>query len=124
RARRTPSDRIYWRKNKSDRDVAVAFLLDMSASTDEEIDDRPREKGYPDPVGSYRWHRDHQWHWHWDEPASEPRKRIIDVEKESVVLLTQALETIGDSYGIYGFSGYGRDNVEFFVIKDLAENLN
>ena len=30
-------------------------------------------------------------------------------------------DTIGDSYGIYGFSGYGRDNVEFYVLKDLEE---
>jgi nitric oxide reductase activation protein len=32
--------KIYWRRNKVERDVAVAFLLDMSASTDEEIDKR------------------------------------------------------------------------------------
>ena len=32
--------KIYWRRNKIERDVAVAFLLDMSASTDEEIDKR------------------------------------------------------------------------------------
>ena len=32
-----------------------------------------------------------------------------------------ALETIGDEYGIFGFSGYGRENVEFYVIKDLEE---
>ena len=36
----------------------------------------------------------------------------------------EALETIGDRYGIYGFSGYGRDNVEFYVIKDLNEDFN
>jgi len=51
-------------------------------------------------------------------------KRIIDLEKESTVLLMEALETIGDRYGIYGFSGYGRDNVEFYVIKDLDEDFN
>jgi len=50
-----------------------------------------------------------------------PPKRIIDLEKESTVLLIKALETIGDAYGIYGFSGYGRENVEFYVIKDLEE---
>ena len=27
-------------------------------------------------------------------------------------------------YGIYGFSGYGRENVEFYVIKDINEALN
>ncbi|MEO8457103.1 MAG: hypothetical protein ABI559_04755, partial [Chloroflexota bacterium] len=33
----TPTDKVYWRRNKIERDVSVAFLLDMSASTDEEI---------------------------------------------------------------------------------------
>ena len=50
-------------------------------------------------------------------------KRIIDLEKESTALLIQALETIGDTYGIYGFSGYGRENVEFYVIKDIEESF-
>src|SRR5438552_6425848 len=52
-----------------------------------------------------------------------PPKRIIDIEKESTVLLIKALETIGDTYGIYGFSGYGREAVEFYVIKDLHERF-
>ena len=51
-------------------------------------------------------------------------KRIIDLEKEGVALLLQALESIGDIYGIYGFSGYGRENVEFYVIKDVEESLS
>jgi nitric oxide reductase NorD protein len=58
------------------------------------------------------------------EELSRPTsKRIIDVEKESTALLIQALESIGDIYGIYGFSGRGRDNVEFYVIKDIAERF-
>ena len=39
------------------------------------------------------------------------------------MLLINALETLGDDYGIYGFSGYGRENVEFYVIKDLDEKF-
>ena len=39
------------------------------------------------------------------------------------MLLMTALETIGDRYGIYGFSGYGRDNVEYYVIKDFDETF-
>ena len=35
----SPSDKIYWRRNKVQRDVSVAFLLDMSAPTAEAIDD-------------------------------------------------------------------------------------
>jgi hypothetical protein len=124
RAGQTPSDKLYWRKNKGDRDVAVAFLLDMSASTDEEIEERPRATSYVEPPPAIRWDRPNGWRWQWDEPLEEPRKRIIDVEKESLVLLIKALETIGDTYGIYGFSGYGRENVEFFTIKDLDERLS
>ena len=38
----SPSDKFYWRRNKVQRDVAVAFLLDTSASTAEAIDDSKR----------------------------------------------------------------------------------
>jgi nitric oxide reductase activation protein len=52
------------------------------------------------------------------------QRRIIDVEKEAIVLMMDALESIGDRYGVYGFSGHGRDNVEFFVLKDIEEDFN
>jgi hypothetical protein len=118
-----PNEKIYWRRNKIDRDVAVAFLIDMSASTDEEIN--KREKKYDDdeydddPRKYLSW-----WVSKRRQELTSPPKRIIDLEKESTVLLMTALETIGDQYGIYGFSGYGRDNVEFFVIKDFDESLD
>jgi nitric oxide reductase NorD protein len=110
--------KIYWRRNKIERDVAVAFLLDMSASTDEEIDKRkPRNPSdTSDPRRYYQWLAQNR-----TQQLLEPPKRIIDLEKESLVLLTHALEVIHDRYGIYGFSGYGRENVEYFVIKDLEE---
>ncbi len=119
----SPNEKIYWRRNKIERDVAVAFLIDMSASTDEEIN--KREKKYDDddydddPRKYLSW-----WVSKRRQELSSPPKRIIDLEKESTVLLMTALETIGDQYGIYGFSGYGRDNVEFFVIKDFDERLD
>ncbi len=97
RAGAGPLARFYTRRNKIQRDVAVAFLLDMSGSTNEEIS-RP---------SSAR--------------SAEGGKRIIDIERESTVLVVEALEAIGDAYGIYGFSGHGRENVEFYVIKDLDE---
>ena len=56
--------------------------------------------------------------------AERFQRRIIDVEKEAIVLMMDALDAIGDSYGVYGFSGHGRDNVEFYVIKDLAEEFS
>jgi nitric oxide reductase NorD protein len=35
-----------------------------------------------------------------------------------MVVMAAALEALGDSYGIYGFSGYSKDNVELFVAKE------
>ena len=116
----SPSDKIYWRRNKIQRDVAVVFLLDMSASTAEAIDDAKRvadDWSPPDDPREYlAWLRARR-----EEGSRRSYKRIIDVEKESAVLLIRALETIGDFYGIYGFSGYGRENVEFYTIKDIDE---
>ncbi len=37
--------------------------------------------------------------------------------------MAQALEEIGDLYAIYGFSGHGRDCVEFFDVKSFDEPL-
>jgi nitric oxide reductase NorD protein len=114
-------DKVYWRRNKVERDVAVAFLIDMSASTDEEIEKR-KQKYHDEPD----FDNDPRKYFQWlaqrrSQQAVVPPKRIIDLEKESTVLLIKALEAIGDTYGIFGFSGYGRDNVEFYVIKDLDE---
>ncbi len=118
------TDKVYWRRNKIERDVAVAFLLDMSASTDEEIEKRKQKYADDDdfdddPRKYFQWLAQRR-----SSQAMKPPKRIIDLEKESMVLFIRALETIGDAYGIYGFSGYGRDNVEFYVIKDLQETFS
>ena len=121
-----PQARIYNRRNKVERDVAVAFLLDMSASTDEEIekqrqpyDSNDKDDFDGDPRKYFQWLAARR-----AKNAIEPPKRIIDLEKESTVLIVEALEAIGDSYGIFGFSGYGRDNVEFHVIKNLDEQMS
>jgi nitric oxide reductase NorD protein len=118
RNRMTPDERIYWRRNKDERDVAVAFLLDMSASTAEAVEESTQTDWSPptDPVGYTSWLRARR-----GETARRPYKRIIDVEKESMVLLMTALEAVGDRYGVYGFSGFGRENVEFYVIKEVDE---
>jgi len=41
--------------------------------------------------------------------------------KESLVLMTEALEVLGDRYGIYGFSGMRRTRCEIYHIKDIDE---
>ena len=117
-----PDEKIYWHRNRARRDVAVVFLLDMSASTAEAIDEG-RQVAYDrdapdDPVEYMVWLRRRR-----EGLVRRNYKRIIDLEKESTSLLIQALEAIGDTYGIYGFSGYGRENVEFYVIKDINEGF-
>ncbi len=103
----TPSEKVFWRQHKIDRDVAVAFLLDMSGSTGEAIGRPENASGSQDAAALF----------------DRIQRRIIDVEREAIVLMSDALETIGDRYGVYGFSGHGRDNVEFYVIKDISEDF-
>jgi nitric oxide reductase NorD protein len=96
RARRPPSTKLYRARVREVRDVATLFLLDMSASTDEPLES-------PTP--------------------GRPPRRIIDVTKEALVIMAEALEELGDAYAIYGFSGQGRDNVEFYPVKAFSETL-
>ncbi len=114
-----PDGRVYKARKKEARDVATLFLLDMSASTDEPIHREPRKAELADDDSD-------DWMKAWQrrqEPARRPR-RIIDVNKEALVIMAQALEEIGDSYAIMGFSGHGRDNVEFYVIKEFDQELS
>ena len=98
RTRRTPSDRLYVARKPEDRDVATLFLIDMSASTDEPL---PSEDRHAPGV-----------------------RRVIDVTKDTLVVLAQVLEEMGDAYAIYGFSGHGRDNVEVYRVKSFGERLS
>ena len=84
------SDRIYVRRERKERDVAAAFLVDVSGSTSRQL-------------------------------ASG--RRVIDLEKEGLVLLCEALEAVGDQYALYGYSGQGRGQVDFLVIKDFDDQL-
>jgi hypothetical protein len=100
RAGQSPSEKIYIEKNRKDRDFSTLFLLDMSASTDEWVDGKDRKAGFPSP---------------------EREKKVIDIEKEALVVMAEAMDEIGDEYAIYGFSGYGRKEVDFYAIKGFQE---
>ena len=93
-------DRLYTRKLRRERDVAVSFLLDMSSSTARTI------SRYP------------------NHPYTQPGQRIIDIEKEGLVLMSEALEAVGDAYSMQGFTSEGRRNVKFYVIKDFSESYS
>ena len=46
---------------------------------------------------------------------------INEAEKESLVLMAEALETLGDRYAIFGFSGMTRTKCDFYQIKGFEE---
>lgn len=79
------SERLFTRKTKLERNIAVMFMVDMSGST---------------------------------------RGWINDAERESLVLLCEALEMMGDRYAIYGFSGTTRKRCELFRVKDFDDSYN
>ena len=129
RAKASPSDKLYMRRSKQERDVAAIFLLDMSASTDQEVVDEGAadSDAETEPIKEYDFvdtlAEDPLWG-AWDPSRSPPqleRRRVIDVEKEALVLMADALEELGDAYAVYGFSGYGREAVDFFVAKEFDD---
>ncbi len=79
------SERLFTRMHRTERNIAVIFMVDMSGST----------KGW-----------------------------INDAERESLILLCEALESLGDRYAIYGFSGMARKRCEIYRIKEFSEAYN
>jgi nitric oxide reductase activation protein len=94
------SERIYTKRLRRRRDVAVSFLLDQSSSTARTIGRHPLQ------------------------PYTHPGRRIIEIEKEGLVLMSEALEAVGDVYSINGFTSEGRRNVKFYVMKDFDEHYS
>jgi nitric oxide reductase NorD protein len=83
------SDQIYSTRQKRDRQVAVAFLVDMSGSTGRQVGGKARP--------------------------------VIEIEKEGLLLLSEALAAIGDQYAMYGFSGKTRQTIDIHVLKDFDQ---
>lgn len=153
RAGHSPDERVYSRRERVHRDVCAVFLVDLSASTDDPVDPPPPSPSDPEddflwgrgpwerpaaPVGALsgrdptdgdrgrrplpQQEEEREAH---PAPAeaAEPR-RIIDVQRDAMLAMSAALEQLGDSYGIYGFSGYGRDCIEVFVAKEPEERFS
>ena len=105
----SPSDGLYASREKTARDVTVAFLIDKSSSTAEHID--PSERASAAQLAAMNVH-------------GRNYRTILDLEKEAAALLMTSLDRLGDTYGIYFFSGSGREDVRFHVLKDFDERLS
>ncbi len=118
-----PDERVYQRRDRITRDVAAVFLIDLSASTDDPVV-APALPQEPDKTAPNADDDDPLW-----QPAARadrnapPPRRIIDVLRDSIALMARALDTHGDAFAVYGFSGYGRDCVEFYVAKEFSESF-
>jgi len=99
--RREPSPpvRFYQKPRIQKRDLATLILMDCSGSTGEPGEDA-RVK------------------------AERRAERIIEVERESALILGQGLAGLGDSFAICGFSGQGRENCEYYVYKGFDDPWN
>jgi hypothetical protein len=92
RAGRIPSDRLFIKRLKQERDVAALLLVDLSRST--------------------------------ANPVAGGEDTVLTVAKQALVLFCEALQVVGDTYAIAGFSGTGRHSVDYFRIKDFDEPLS
>ena len=90
RTGRLPDDRLYIKRVKKRRNVAVLVLVDLSRST--------------------------------ASKAAGANASVLDIEKEAIVLLSEALTVVGDRFAIAGFSGTGRLGVDYLRIKDFSES--
>jgi nitric oxide reductase NorD protein len=142
--KRQQDDAVFVRRERTRRDISVAFLVDMSASTsilipqaDLELSVKDQNKGgslssdgAPEPINDYPYlygggmsARDNYQSSSITEPESRPR-RVIDVAQDAVALMCEALHQLGDDFAVYGFSGDGREQVDFFVAKDFQDALS
>jgi nitric oxide reductase NorD protein len=87
-----PSDRLFVKRVKDRRDVAVLLLADVSRSTANIV------------------------------PGTDAS--VLDIEKEAIVVLCEALSVLGDAVAAAGFSGSGRHGVDYFHIQKFGEPLS
>jgi nitric oxide reductase NorD protein len=88
RAGAPSDDRLYTAARPGRRDLAIAVLVDVSASTDAWV---------------------------------SGGLRIVDVEKEALVVLLEALDVLGDRHAVLAFSGEGADAVRVSTVKGFEE---
>ena len=118
---RTHDRALYLRRDRAQRDVCAVFLVDTSASTDFVL----RDPNAPPPALPAQSQDDEVYLYAGAlAPAASqqpPPRRVIDVAKETLALMCDALQALGDRFAVYAFSGHGRAQVEFRVVKHFDD---
>jgi len=82
--KKSPSEKIYVRRERNKRDIAVAILLDRSGST---------------------------------------AGKVLECEKESLIIMSEALASLGDDFAIYAYDGHGFE-CNFGIVKDFGRGYD
>jgi hypothetical protein len=83
------STRLYRRTRPDRRELVVATLVDLSAST--------------------------------ETPCAG--RRVVDVERDAIYLLSKAVDKLGDAHAAWGFTSQGPSQVSLFRLKGFDEPL-
>ncbi|MFW6457248.1 MAG: nitric oxide reductase activation protein NorD [Planctomycetota bacterium] len=92
------------------RDLAVSILLDVSGSTGEEADGAGADGSAMRSAKEFG--------------AGEGERTVLQVEKEAAFVMGTGLDKLGDTFGLYGFTGNGRENCLFYRFKEFDEEWN
>jgi nitric oxide reductase NorD protein len=83
--------RMYMTVRPARRELAVALLVDTSASTDAWV---------------------------------SADRRIVDVEKEALLVVCEALDALGDRFGVFAFAGESAGDVSVLRLKGFDERVS
>jgi nitric oxide reductase NorD protein len=111
--------RVYTALQPARREVCAAFLLDISGSTGFVVPDTEAlaaDDGAPVEDDPYFYASPRR-----SMALQPPRRRVIDVAKDAIGLMCDALARLGDRHAVWGFSGDGRFQVDFYVAKGFDE---
>jgi hypothetical protein len=96
-----PDPRVNLRITHHHRDLSMVLLLDLSASTNDEV-------GLPVAA---------------DETCTQ-RPSVLDLTRDASGLLAWAVDSIGDNFAVHGFASDGRHDVQYYRFKDFAESYD
>ena len=114
RAGQVPDGRVYVAHPPRRRDVCAALLLDTSGSTGFALPDPAADAAEAaDAQEDFFFHAAPRRH----VPPPRPRRRVIDVARDAIGLMCEGLHGLGDRHAVFGFTGQGREQVDFAVAK-------
>jgi nitric oxide reductase NorD protein len=119
-------DRLHVRRDRAVRDVATAFLVDLSASTSSPIPDEEAMAAAAAAAEAEEEMIQYRGGWldPYEAPPIEIGRRVLDVAKDSVAVMCDALELLGDRHAVYGFSGETRHHVDVHVAKEFDDRTS